>query len=54
MTSTPEVGPVVDDPGTDAGLGRRPGVVVLGVAVDAEQLGVAPEHPHDVVVARAW
>ena len=50
MTSTPEVRPVVDHARADAGLGGRPGVVVLGVAVDAEQLGVALEHPDDVVV----
>ena len=37
----PEVGPVLEDLGAHAGLGRGRGVDVLGVPVDAEQPGVA-------------
>jgi hypothetical protein len=47
-----QLGQVVDDPGTDAGLGRGERVQVLGVPVDAEQVAVAAEPAYDVVPRR--
>ena len=44
----PEVRPVVDDRGTYPGLLGHPRVVVLGVAVDAERVGVTVAAPCDV------
>jgi hypothetical protein len=48
----PELGPVVEHLRTRAGLERGAGVVVLGVAVDAEQRGVAAAAPDDVHAVR--
>ena len=53
MTSIAEVGPVLHHRGAHAGVAPRPGVGVLGVAVDAEQPGVALRAPHDQVERRA-
>ena len=47
-TSSPPPGRRSSTPGAGAGLGRGPGVEVLGVTVDRQQRGLGRRHPRDV------